>query len=340
MSFFIARRRVLAAVIGTMLAPALPFARAQTPPNPPASQTAPPAPGANADAKAYVEYGAASGQRGDLDAAISAFQKAIKIDPKFAPAYYNLGYAELLEGKKTEALKSFDQTIQIDPNFLDAYTQRGNMRGQSGDFAGAVTDFKEIVRLSPDLATAHYNLGHVYYFTGDLDNASKELDTALSLDPKQPFAYFIRGLIRRAQGRNSEATGDFRKSLGFNFPDAAFWIFISESEDGLSDAAQKDLSDALATPQAFKPDDFPSAVGTFLLGHLPEDQLIAKAQAAKENERNDFTCAAWFYAGMADRLAGNKADARDCFTKAIATNSKGSEEYVEAQREIAKIPGL
>ena len=336
MSSLLARKRTLAVLFATIPAAAFPLAHAQTPSSPPSLQ----APGTNADAKAYVEYGAASGQRGELDAAVTAFQTAIKIDPKFAPAYYNLGYAELLQGKKDEAVKNFGQTIQIDPNFLDAYTQRGDIRGQSGDFAGAVTDFQQIVRLSPNLPSAHYNLGHVYYFTGDLDNASKELDISLTLNPQQPFAYYIRGLIRRAQGRSAEATGDFRKSLGFNFANAAFWIFFCESEDGLTDAAQKDLSDAMASPQVFKPNDFPSAVGTFLLGRLSQDQLVAQAQAAKESDRDDFLCAAWFYAGMMDRLAGKKADARDCFAKAIATNSKGSEEYVEAQREIAKIPGL
>ena len=59
-----------------------------------------------------------------------------------------------------------------------------------------------------------------------------------------------------------------------------------------------------------------------------------------EDLRADYTCAAWFYAGVMQRLAGNTAGARDCFNKAIATDSKGSEEYIEAKREIASLPGL
>jgi hypothetical protein len=43
---------------------------------------------------------------------------------------------------------------------------------------------------------------------------------------------------------------------------------------------------------------------------------------------------------MAQRIVHNMAGARDCFNKAIATNSKGSEEYVEAQRELSTLPGL
>ncbi len=314
--------------------------QAQEQPKSQAEQNATEGPGPNADAKAYVDFGAANGMRGDLTGAVKAFETAINLDPKFAPAYYNLGYAKSLQGKTDEAVQDYDKAIELDSNYRDAYNQRGNLKGRHGDFVGAIPDFQQVVRIAPDYPQAHYNLGHVYYFTGDLDNATKELKNALALDPKLSFAYFIRGLVRHAQGHNSDATADFRKSLGLDFPDAAFWIYICESEDGLGDAARKDLTDALAMPEAFKGDDFPTAVGNFLLGTLPQDQLLAKAAAAKPEERDDLTCAAWFYSGVAQRLNHNTAGARDCFTKAIATNSKGSEEYVEATREMAKLTGL
>jgi len=297
-------------------------------------------PGPSADAKAYVEFGAANGARGDLDGAIKAFQSAISLDPKFAPAYYNLGYADSLQDKTDEALQNYSKAINLNPNYLEAYNQRGNLKGRNGDFAGAIPDFLQVVRINPNSALGHFNLGHVYYFTGDLDKSLTELDKALALDPKLAFAYFIRGLVRHAQGHNSDATADFRKSLGLDFPDAAFWVYLCEMQDGLGDAARKDLTDAMALPETFKPDTYLIATGNFLLGQLPLDDLLTKAKAAKPTERNQFVCAGWFYAGMADRLAKNNTAARDCFTKAIATNSKGSEEYVEAVREMAKLPGL
>jgi tetratricopeptide (TPR) repeat protein len=305
-----------------------------------AEQNASEGPGPNADAKAYVEFGAANGMRGDLEGAVKAFEQAISLDPKFAPAYYNLGYAKSLQEKTDEAVQNYDKAIELDPNYRDAYNQRGNLKGRHGDFAGAIPDFKEVVRIAPDYPQAHYNLGHVYYFKGDLDNATKELNQALTLDPKLSYAYFIRGLIRHAKGHGTDATADFRKALGLDFPDAAFWIYLCEAEDGLGDAAKKDLTDALAMPESFKPGDFPSAIGTFLLGHLPQDQLVAKAGSASSENRDDYTCAAWFYAGMAQRVNHNMSAARDSFNKAITTNSKGSEEYVEAQRELSSLPGL
>ncbi len=38
---------------------------------------------------------------------------------------------------------------------------------------------------------------------------------------------------------------------------------------------------------------------------------------------------------MVKRFAGDHKVADECFTKALATTAKGSEEYVEAQRQLA-----
>jgi tetratricopeptide (TPR) repeat protein len=304
----------------------------------PAPAAAPEAPGPNAGAKEYVDFGASTGARGDLDGAVAAFDSAISLDPKYAPAYYNRGYAKSLQDKTDEALENFDQAIQLDPNYRDAYYQRGNLKGQHGDFDGAIADFKQDVRIDPNFAPAYYSIGHVYYFKGDEEGALAQIEKSLTLNPRFSFCYFIRGLIRHAQGHRGDATADFQKSLGFNFPYAAFWLFICESENGQRGLARGDLTDALSKPQTFKPGEFPSDIANFLLERITQDDLIAKAKTAKEAVRKDELCGAWFYAGVVRRLTGDTAGAKDCFTQAIATDSKGSEEFVEANRELAALP--
>jgi len=169
-----------------------------------------------------------------------------------------------------------------------------------------------------------------------LDGALAEIDQALSLDPDFPYSYFIRGLIRHAQGHRAEATSDFQKSAGLGFPDAAFWVWITEMESGQRGVARKDLSDALDKPSLFRPDDWPSQIGNFLLGAITQDQLMAKAKTGTDAESNGRYCQAWFYSGMLKRLSGDSKGAQDCFAKAIATESKGSEEFIEASREAAE----
>ena len=295
----------------------------------------PPVPGS--DAKSFVSYGMARGAKGDLNTAIKAFSEAIKIDPKFAPAYYNRGFAYSLQNKPDQAISEYNQVIQIDPKYKEAYYQRGTLKGRSGDFDGALGDFNEVIKLDPKYAPAYYNLGHVHYFKSDLDAALKEIDQALRLSPDYSYSYFISGLIRRAQGHRPEASSDFQKSLGLGFPYAAFWVWITEMESGQKDLAGKALSDALGKPDVFKPTDWSSQIGNFLLAKITQDQLMAQTKGSNDAESNKHLCEAWFYSGIFKRFSGDSKGAQDCFAKAIATRSTGSEEFVEANRQAAEL---
>ena len=297
-----------------------------------------PAPSPGSDAKSYVNFGIANGGKGDLEGAIAAFNEAMKIDPKYAPAYYNRGFAHALQNKPDEAVADYDQAIQIDPAYTEAYFQRGGLEGQKGDFDGAISDFSQVIKLAPTYAPAYYNEGHVHYFLGNLDGALDEVNQALKLDPNFTYAYFIRGLIRHAQGHRMEAASDFQKSAGLNFSYAPFWVWITEMENGQQDMARKDLSDALAKPQMFKPGDWPSQIGNFLLGKITQDQLMTKAKTGTDTESRNHFSEAWFYAGMVKLLSGDVPGAQDCFAKSIATGAKGSEEFAEANREAANHP--
>ena len=307
-------------------------------PSPSLAPPPPTAPAPGSDAKAYVEYGSANGARGDLNGAIAAFDQAIKIDPKFAPAYFLRGRAYSLLNNPDLAISSYAQAIQIDPGYAEAYYQRGSLRGERGDFDNAISDFSEVIKLNPKYAPAYYNRGHVQYFKGDLDGALEQINQALALDPTFPFSYFIRGLVRHAQGHLDEATADFRNSTGLNFPYAAYWVWITEMEAGQPTQARKDLLDALSRPECFKPDDWPSQIGNFLLEKITRDQLMAKAKTANANETNGRLCEAWFYVGEHTLLSGDPKEARECFTQAIATGSKGSEEFIEANRALTSPP--
>ena len=308
-----------------------------TAPAPAAAASAAP-PAAGSDAKTYVDYGMSNGAKGDLDGALAAFNQAISIDPKYAPAYYNRGFAFSLKAKPDDAISNYDQAIQLDPTYKAAYYQRGSLKGQKGDFDAALADFGKVVELDPKYAPAYYNEGHVYYFKGDLTNAGDQIDKALALDPNFSFSYFIRGLVRHAQGRREEATADFQKSSGFNFPYAVYWTWITEMEAGQLPAAKKDLALSLGKPEMFHADDWPSQIGNFLLGKITRDDLLAKAKTANAEETRGRLCETWFYAGMYEMLSHGAPDkAKECFTQAVGTNSKGSEEYIEAARQLSKM---
>ena len=288
------------------------------------------------DAKSYVEYGAANGAKGDLPTAIQAFTEAIKINPVYAPAFYNRGVAYSLENNLDAAAADFNRTIQLSPKFKEAYFQRGDLKARRGDLPGAIADFSQVLKLDPKFAPAYHNRAHARYFLDDLDDALNDINQALALDPNSAYGYFTRGLIRHALQHRAEAAADFQKSAGLDFPYASFWIWIIEMENNNPGLARQDLLRALTVPAAFAPNDWPSQIGSFLLGKISQDQLLAQAKTLDPGAADQHLCEAWFYAGMVRRFSGDLKGAQLCFSNSVATGQRDTDEFVEARREAAQ----
>jgi Tfp pilus assembly protein PilF len=52
---------------------------------------------------------------GDPNSAIQMFEKAIGLDPEYAPAHYQMGLALRKKGRQAEAQQAFNRARQLDP---------------------------------------------------------------------------------------------------------------------------------------------------------------------------------------------------------------------------------
>jgi len=66
-------------------------------------------------AETYVKRGVAYAKKGDPNRSLGDFCKAIKLDPKYAPAYVNRGFAYKKLGQYENALAEFKAALRIDP---------------------------------------------------------------------------------------------------------------------------------------------------------------------------------------------------------------------------------
>jgi len=289
---------------------------------------------------AYNGRGNVKRAKGDLDGAIADYNRALELDPKYTYVYNGRGDVKQAKGDFDGAIADFDRALELDPKFTYAYNSRGFAKQAKGDLDGALADYNRALELDPKYTYAYRGRGFAKQAKGDLDGAIVDFDRALELDPKDTYAYRGRGLAKRAKGDLDGAIADFRAGSKLDYLYNAFFAWITLTEKGDPPGAKAELSAALDRRGKAGSNEWEMQLGGALLGQVPEEKLLALAQADQNrNEQGGRLCEAWYYLGMMKLLAGDRDAAASCFRKSLATERKDFIEYSEAQRELRKLAG-
>ena len=104
------------------------------------------------------DLGLALFARGDLTEATTAFRDVIRHEPKNAVVHRDLGIALQKAGDLPGAVAAYRTAIRLNPKFMLAHTTLAMALATQGDLAGAVAAFRETVRVDPNYALAHNGL--------------------------------------------------------------------------------------------------------------------------------------------------------------------------------------
>ena len=138
------------------------------------------------DFSAGMSGGRANGEmnKGDYDAAIADYTKAIESDPTLPTPYINRGLARQAKGDVDGALADDDKAIELNPNYAAAYHNRGLAKMDKHDYDGAIADYTRAIELSPNFAVAYYNRSLAEQAKGDAAGALADHNKAIKLAPQ------------------------------------------------------------------------------------------------------------------------------------------------------------
>lgn len=127
--------------------------------------------------------------------AVSDLEKAIKIDPKMAPAYLSLARLQSLPGgDRAAAVKAAEKAVECSKDEPELKVDALLMQANLSDNPEKTLDlFSQALKIAPNNASALRERGMFLFLAGKTDDALADLDAAAKADPENAEVQEARG---------------------------------------------------------------------------------------------------------------------------------------------------
>lgn len=285
-------------------------------------------------AGAYSNRGAVYRALGEYSKALQDYDEAVRLDPDSAITYNNRGVAYLNIGQYDRAIEDHSHALDLDPGFAGAYFNRCNAYLAKQDYERVVADCSQALRFDPHYAKALADRGAGYVGMGEYDNAIRDFDEALRLNPGDALSYWQRGVVHFYRSDLTAAEADMASSLEHDPGDLdiVLWLHLVRMRSG-----ETSTENLAATYASIGSDAWPAPIAKYLLGQISEAELVTAAGKSGREIRTQSICAAKFFIGEQNLVAGNVPAATLRLRDVIATCPKGSTESAGAAAELARM---
>ncbi|GFH15819.1 TPR_REGION domain-containing protein, partial [Haematococcus lacustris] len=184
--------------------------------------------------------------RGMLQEAMSAYAKALEVQPGSAAIQHalaalltDLGTQAKGKGASGEALDYYQRAIEMAPTYAPAFYNLGVLHSECKQFDVALDWYQKAISVQPNYAEAHCNMGVIYKDRGDLEAAIACYESALEASPnfaivKGNLAIALTDLGTRVKlaGRLAEGCALYERALAHNpkYADALYNLGVAYGE--------------------------------------------------------------------------------------------------------------
>jgi len=273
---------------------------------------------ANRDAyELYLRSTAIPHDAGPNQDAIPMLEKAVQLDPNYAPAWEALGhryyyYAVYAGGGAAGYERSnaaYQRALALEPGRTNSAASLATNLAETGNLEKAYEDARDLVNRRHNSAFAHFSLAYVLRYAGLLAQARGECEKALAIDPTNyywrscAFAYFEQGKLARAmEYLNLDAGSEYSNAVKVS-------VLMREGK----------MTEARQAAQIMT--ESPTWMRAFLIGCLdkaPEPERHRLAESAENALLPEQVPALRFYEGTVLAACGEKQIAYTFLRKAIS----------------------
>jgi len=166
-------------------------------------------------AKTEMEKGLDAYAKGDMEKALSHFQRTITEYPSYARAYDMMGVIAIKRSDRGKARELFSKAIQSDDSFLPAYVDLARMNVQDEHYAEAESLLAKVISMNPSMADAVALLAIMEFAKKEYGKALADVQRAHTLRNHEQFAeiHIMAGKALRMQNHNAAAIVQFQLFL-------------------------------------------------------------------------------------------------------------------------------
>jgi len=260
----------------------------------------------------------------NIYSAVTEFERAIQIDPNYAPAYAGLGdaywteYQRLDKGSEwvTKASSACTKSLSLSSDLVEGHICLGNLLNGTGKYAKAAEEFKRAVASNGQHDEALRGLAEAYTRLGDFTAAESTYKKAIELRPNYWAVYSWLGLFYYGQARYSEAAAMFERVTQLAPDNYQGYLTLGGAYG--SEGRYQEAVTALKRSIDLRPtaDAYTNLGYVYTLVHRFPDSIAAQQQAVQLNDSY------WMYWGnLGDALYWSqqgRGEAAEKYRKAIS----------------------
>jgi tetratricopeptide (TPR) repeat protein len=166
------------------------------------------------DPRALTLLGFGYGTVQQFDKQAATLERAVTVDPEFAPAWNLLGYARMSQrnyGGAEEAFKRYIALVPGDPNPYDSYAE---LLMRTGRFDESIAQYRKALSVDPHFSNALTGIAANLTYQGRHDDAAAEaqkLYDAARDDGDRRTALLTRATVYVDQGRTAKALQEMER---------------------------------------------------------------------------------------------------------------------------------
>jgi protein O-GlcNAc transferase len=252
-----------------------------------------------AEPAAAVGLGRIAAARGQHEAAIVYFERAVALFPELAAAHYGLALSYRAVGRQEDARRALSlhdrygaRWPKIEDTVLAAVValkddaraqvQRGIKLAEAGDLKSAIAEHEAALARDPSLAMAHANLISLYGRAQNWAKAEEHYRAVVALGVELGDAHYDYGVLLGMQEKWDMAADAYRKALAVNPNHAEASNNLGQilERDRSFEAAAEEYRQALASQPGFRLARF--NLGRMLLVLGRPDEALAEFEKIVE----------------------------------------------------------